>query len=123
MALFAACTRSPSAQQGSPTASVGETTLAIANVTAAEPIAKEAPLAPKAAEPSACPDGMVLVDGDYCPDVEQICLEWMDPPSSRYHLFRCARYAPSVCKSKERVHMRYCIDATERSEPDSGELH
>lgn len=62
---------------------------------------------------------MVLVEGDYCPDVEQKCLAWMDPPESRYHQFRCARYAPSVCKSKERVHMRYCIDATERAEAET----
>lgn len=68
----------------------------------------------------ACPQGMVLIEGEYCPDAEQKCLEWMDPPTSRYHQFRCAHYAkPSVCKSKARVHMRYCIDATERMEPDS----
>lgn len=60
-----------------------------------------------------CPDDMVLVEGEYCPEVEQTCLEWMDPPG-RYHNFRCAKYAPSVCKSK-RVHMRYCIDRTERT--------
>jgi formylglycine-generating enzyme len=67
----------------------------------------------------ACPQGMVLVEGEYCPEVEQKCLEWMDPPASRYHQFRCAHYAKSVCKSKSRVHMRYCIDATERVEAES----
>ncbi len=70
-------------------------------------------------ERSACPTGMVLVEGDYCPEVEQVCLEWMDPPSSRYHEFRCRRYAqPAKCK-KPREHRRYCIDATERREPES----
>lgn len=67
----------------------------------------------------ACPTGMALVEGDYCPEVEQTCLEWMDPPSSRYANFRCKRYAkPATCKG-ERVHMRYCIDVTERVEEGS----
>lgn len=66
-----------------------------------------------------CPAGMVLVDGEYCPEAEQTCLEWMDPPNSRYANFRCKRYAkPATCKG-ERVHMRYCIDATERVEEDT----
>ena len=65
----------------------------------------------------ACPTGMVLVEGESCPEVEQTCLEWMDPPTSRYAHFRCARYAkPAVCKGPK-VHKRYCIDATERVEP------
>lgn len=66
--------------------------------------------------PAACPDGMVLVEGEACPEAEHVCLEWMDPPSSRYHHFRCKRYAqPATCKAP-RVHVRYCIDRTERRE-------
>lgn len=68
------------------------------------------------ASASACPSGMVLVEGEYCPNVEQRCLEWMDPPGSRYEHFRCKRYAqPAVCHGA-RVHERFCIDATERTE-------
>ncbi len=68
---------------------------------------------------ASCPAGMVLVEGDYCPDVEQRCLEWMDPPGP-YQFFRCKRYAePAACKSKKRVHERFCIDQTERTEPGS----
>jgi formylglycine-generating enzyme len=122
--LAPACTRSQPVhkQAAEPPTAVGSATLAIAiaTVTPAPPAEKSSPAAvKKQAEPSACPAGMVLVEGDYCPDVEQKCLEWMDPPESRYHRFRCARYAKSVCKSKERVHVRYCIDATERAEPDT----
>lgn len=74
--------------------------------------------APPARAPSACPDGMILVEGEYCPDVEQRCLQWMDPPG-RYHEFRCAKYAqPATCKGP-RVHERFCIDATERTEEGS----
>ncbi len=90
------------------------------SVTSTLAVALPAPAPSPAPSPhdvdTACPDGMTLVEGAYCPDVEEKCLEWLDPPSSRYHEFRCARYAPSVCKSKERVSMRYCIDTTERSE-------
>jgi hypothetical protein len=72
-----------------------------------------------AAKGESCPAGMVLVEGEYCPDVEQSCLEWMDPPTSRYAHFRCKRYAkPSVCKGAK-VHRRYCIDITERTEAES----
>jgi len=74
------------------------------------------PLTPETKD---CPAGMALVDGEYCPDAEQKCLEWMDPPGSKYANFRCKRYAkPATCKG-ERVHMRYCIDVTERVEADS----
>jgi len=79
-----------------------------------------APTAPAAPASDACPAGMILVDGEYCPEAEQKCLEWMDPPTSRYANFRCKRYAkPSVCKVP-RVHKRYCIDATERTEESGG---
>ena len=60
--------------------------------------------------------------GSYCPDVEQRCLEWMDPPGTPYEHFRCKRYAqPAVCHGK-RVHKRFCIDATERTEGRRGDL-
>ena len=112
--LSAACTRE--APRKLPLESAATIALATVPVTP-----KEAASSPLQATPgpSACPSGMALVEGDFCPDVEEKCLEWMDPPESRYHEFRCARYAPSVCKSKARKHMRYCIDVTERKEADS----
>ena len=42
-------------------------------------------------QPGVCGAGMILVDGDYCPDVEQTCLKWIDPPP--YQNLRCAEYA------------------------------
>ncbi|HEY8074623.1 MAG TPA: SUMF1/EgtB/PvdO family nonheme iron enzyme [Labilithrix sp.] len=75
--------------------------------------------APKTLDDTACPAGMVLVEGEYCPEVEQKCLEWLDPPESRYAHFRCKEYEkPAKCKSA-RVHTRYCIDKTERTEESS----
>ncbi|MGD0529558.1 MAG: hypothetical protein ABSE49_30750, partial [Polyangiaceae bacterium] len=68
---------------------------------------------------SACPDDMVLIDGEYCPRVEQRCLRWMDPPG-RYHEYRCAEYAkPARCLSA-REHRRFCIDRQERVDAESG---
>jgi formylglycine-generating enzyme required for sulfatase activity len=54
---------------------------------------------------------MILVDGDYCPDVAQTCLKWMDPPP--YQNLRCAEYAkPTKCKVAK-VPKRFCIDREE----------
>lgn len=68
--------------------------------------------APNAAPPTGpCGAGMVLVDGEYCPDVEQTCLKWMDPPP--YQNLRCAEYAkPTKCKVAK-VPKRFCIDREE----------
>ncbi len=81
------------------------------------PPASTATVEADAVDDGACPAGMVLVEGDFCPDVRQRCLEWMDPPG-RYHHFRCKRYAkPAVCASKKRKHLRFCIDEKERTVP------
>jgi sulfatase-modifying factor enzyme 1 len=72
-----------------------------------------------ASAPSPCPDGMTLVEGDFCPRVDQRCLRWLDPPG-KYHQYRCAEYAnPARCLTP-RVHDRFCIDRKERSEPSTG---
>jgi hypothetical protein len=71
--------------------------------------------APANVEPADCPSEMVLVEGDWCPRVEQRCLRWMDPPG-RFHRYRCAEYAqPARCLAP-RVHERFCIDRRERAE-------
>lgn len=68
-----------------------------------------------ASSPPSCPEGMVLVAGNYCPDVDSRCLGYLDPPG-RYHEYRCREYAPSECKSP-RVAMAFCIDALEYAPP------
>ena len=65
---------------------------------------------------TACPPEMVLVEGDYCPDVRQTCLDWVDPPGTYEH-FRCARYGAPVCSSQKRVAKRFCIDRDEYTAP------
>jgi sulfatase modifying factor 1 len=56
-----------------------------------------------------CPAGMVDVDGDYCPYVEQKCIRWVDPETKQ----RCADFEPeSTCIGKK-VHKHFCIDRFE----------
>ncbi|MBK8252463.1 MAG: SUMF1/EgtB/PvdO family nonheme iron enzyme [Polyangiaceae bacterium] len=78
-----------------------------------------------------CPPNMVLVEGDYCPEVLQKCLEHHEEfkkdearkkkkrdageaVGKSTVSERCLKYeAPSVCLSKERRPMRFCIDRYE----------
>ncbi|KYF72240.1 formylglycine-generating enzyme family protein [Sorangium cellulosum] len=76
-----------------------------------------------------CPDDMVLVDGDYCPLVDQVCLkhhkEFVKDQARRSTPYgevegttsvseRCLEYKqPTVCLSKKRTPMRYCVDRYE----------
>jgi hypothetical protein len=58
---------------------------------------------------SGCPAGMVDVEGDYCPWVEQKCLRWLDPDTK----MRCAEFAPtSECLTKT-VKKHVCMDKYE----------
>ena len=67
-----------------------------------------APVAATDAGPSACPAGMVLVDGDYCTELELKCeqdaswyAEWNDKTI-------CEHFEePSRCVGKK-VHKRFC---------------
>jgi len=62
---------------------------------------------------------MLLVEGDHCPDAEQVCMRWLDPPP--YQNLRCAEFAkPAKCKGP-RVHRRFCIDREEYAEPAGAE--
>lgn len=64
--------------------------------------------------PSACPTGMALVSGDYCPEVEQRCLRWVDGGTGPYSNYRCAEFAkPATCKAERRP-MRFCMDVDEQ---------
>ena len=66
---------------------------------------------------STCPDAMVLVDGMYCPNLTQVCLRWVDPPTDRYANTRCAEFKhPARCEGPL-VHQRYCIDRDEYVRP------
>jgi hypothetical protein len=75
--------------------------------------------------PTICPKDMVNVVGDYCFNLEEICLEWLDKPLctktdpktkeciSQSTSMRCGEFKfPTVCKSKTK-HMNFCIDRYE----------
>lgn len=74
--------------------------------------ASAAPDASAQAEgPSACPEGMKLIDGDYCTKVEQTCTKsWWDDVNKKKV---CENFsAPSRCVG-EKERKRYCIDTYE----------
>lgn len=66
--------------------------------------------APDGPHPLACFADMVAVEGEYCTEVRQDCLVWMEPPQG--DVGRCRTFAPSVCHGK-REHKRFCIDVDE----------
>lgn len=117
LSLVPACNHAAAAEAGAP-AEVASAVTTKAAAVAVGATSASSELTPGKNDGS-CPSGMVLVEGEYCPEVEHRCLEWMDPPSSRYANFRCKRYAhEATCKGKK-VHKRFCIDATERTEEGS----
>lgn len=66
-------------------------------------------------EHSGCPSDMLLVEGLFCPEVEQECLEY-HPEYLEDHAKseRCLRYKqPSRCVSEKKTLMRFCIDRYE----------
>lgn len=94
-----------------------------ATVSAAAP-PKEKPLS------DACPENMVLVEGNYCPEVEQSCKKHhaeyekdqkkkrdAEAKGEKYKSTvseRCMEYeAPTKCLSSERRPMRFCVDKYE----------
>lgn len=103
------------APTGSSTPSPADVASANGGVAASPPANDPAPAKPSPAV--SCPDDMVLVSGDYCPDVKHTCLRWMDPPGT-YENFRCAVYAkPAKCASTQRAAMQFCIDRDEYTKP------
>lgn len=63
------------------------------------------------ADSTSCPSGMVEVEGDFCPTLEQKCVKWLDDK----HVVprRCAEFAPTgKCQGKT-VKKHFCIDRYE----------
>jgi formylglycine-generating enzyme len=58
---------------------------------------------------------MRLVEGQFCPQVEQVCLGWNEVNvAGVVERNQCKTYRePSACSSKARVPMRFCMDAYE----------
>ena len=61
-----------------------------------------------------CPPGMLLVSGEYCPNVFHRCKALTDPEGSALRGLRCAQYEePARCLSPQRKPLRFCIDRDE----------
>jgi hypothetical protein len=59
-------------------------------------------------EPVDCPEGMLLVEGDYCQVLGHVCLKRIDGPVER-----CEKYAePPICEGQIQK-KRFCIDRFE----------
>lgn len=119
-ATVAACASAPSEPEPVPASSVDVARSTSAD--AARPTASAPPPVPASAsaevgapdgatKPTACPDGMALVDGRFCTDLEVRCAEQFYAPQN--HLWVCKRvHEPTRCLGDE-VPMRYCIDKHE----------
>lgn len=59
-----------------------------------------------------CPSAMVLVEGEYCPEVVHECKHWLEE-KGKFAFYRCAEYSSAKCVSKQRVHKRFCMDRDE----------
>lgn len=64
-----------------------------------------------------CPDGMVRVEGEYCPDVLEECAKW-DPDYLAHRdnpnfSARCLQFRQSRCFSPKRKHLAFCMDRYE----------
>lgn len=75
----------------------------------------------KPAENGSCPSGMLLVEGEYCPNAKQECVKWIDDPA-KFPYARCQEFAPQSTCEGERVHMKYCIDKYESAESNGSGL-
>lgn len=113
LASTAACDRAEGQAHAAPREQAGEQASPLATQQAQLAAVSKRRVAPV---DNRCPADMVLVEGDYCPKVELNCKKYQDP-EGRYEHFRCAEYGPSTCKSKQRKHLRYCIDKHEYVPP------
>lgn len=60
-----------------------------------------------------CPQNMVHVEGDFCPNVKQNCKRWVDADNPNGPNM-CAEFEfPTVCLSEDLVHMSFCVDKYE----------
>ncbi|MCL2778789.1 MAG: formylglycine-generating enzyme family protein [Polyangiaceae bacterium] len=87
------------------------TTAVSISVGPASDITHTGPTASPELAQSVCPEGMVEVEGDYCPSVEQKCLRWLDPETTTPR--RCAEYAETGTCQTATAKKHFCIDRFE----------
>jgi len=62
---------------------------------------------------SHCPSEMIEVSGNYCPKVQETCLEWDNKIQNVNGKVRCLKFAPSKCLSTKRTYLDFCMDKFE----------
>jgi len=72
------------------------------------PVDDAASLPEEAAEDSACPAGMVEVEGEYCPALVERCIKWIDQNRDR-----CAEYDPNTRCVGTPEPRHFCMDRYE----------
>jgi len=114
LVVAGACTSpAPPATTPPPTATAETTTSSAPPPAPATSEPSSAQTVPEPGDPDvgACPDGMILVDGDYCTELSMTCLDKWEAPQN--HLWVCERFAePTRCVG-EQIHKRFCIDEYE----------
>ncbi|MFO0617084.1 MAG: SUMF1/EgtB/PvdO family nonheme iron enzyme [Polyangiaceae bacterium] len=63
------------------------------------------------APPAACPAGMILIDGDYCTDLQLTCKKSHYAAANKKTV--CEEFAEESTCTGEKEHRRYCIDTYE----------
>ncbi|MBX3224063.1 MAG: SUMF1/EgtB/PvdO family nonheme iron enzyme [Labilithrix sp.] len=66
---------------------------------------------PELGTSGSCPDGMLEVEGDWCSEVEQKCLRYIDPEGVFPR--RCAEFAPTSKCTGKTAKKHFCIDRYE----------
>lgn len=64
-------------------------------------------------EVSVCPNDMVEVNGDFCPEVDQECVSLDTKIHNANGYVKCDKYSKTKCLSKNRTHMHFCMDTYE----------
>jgi len=118
-ALLAACVAAP--ERPAPAVPAAEPVVPAAP-SAASPAPTSSPSSPEPAPPApatpvksegptACPSNMVLVEGEYCTEVEHTCKSewWAESNKKRV----CEEFEPKATCKGEKVKKRYCIDKYE----------
>lgn len=66
------------------------------------------------AMPSSCSEDMVEIVGDYCSEVEQVCISLDISVHNANGFVKCDEYkSPSKCLSTKRIPMHFCMDSYE----------
>lgn len=74
--------------------------------------ATPAPPMTVAPEGDGCPAGMIEIEGDFCPELEQRCLRWVSKEAEKTK-GRCLEFAPSEACAVATTRKRFCIDRYE----------